>query len=315
MARETVTERMLGYDDSSSSAGEPPPSRGGNGVLIALLALLLAGTLIWALVATFTGDDESAGPDAGITLDELTSDPEALYGSRVVVSGEISGVIGEEDAAITAQTTPATGFVLGEDERVLVVGTQIPQAAALRGDEDLAEGDVVQVTGTVHEFDLAALEEDLGADLADAEFASFDEAPVLMASAVHLVPTTARQQGEQIALTADQLAEAPGQYLAMRLTVRDASVDNADDVLSPRAVELSDDVLVIGAGGPTNVEPGFTGTLTGTLIEASTARLLNTIELPQNADAADLFEEIGIDEQQFGAYEYVLAADRFQPAG
>ena len=317
MARDTFTtepERTSHYGDSPPPRSEPPQGRGGNGALIGVLALLLAGAVIWALIATFSGSENSGGAEAGITLSELTSDPEGLYGSTVVVSGEISDVIGAEDEAITAQTTAATGFVLGDDERVLVVGSQIPQLAALRGEQDLADGDVVQVTGTVREFDIAALEEDLGVDLANDEFSVFDQRPVLMASAVHLVPTSALQQGEQIALTADELTDSPGEYLAMRLTVRDVTVDNAD-VLSPRAVALDDDVLVIGASGPTNMQAGFTGTVTGTLIEASTARLLNTIEMPQNADAADLFEEIGIDEQQFGEYEYVLVANRFQRGG
>ncbi len=280
-----------------------------------MLGLLLVAALAWALIATFD-DEQSAGPEAGITLAELTSDPEGLFGSRVVVSGEISDVVGGEDEAITARATPATGFVLGEvGQSVLVVGTRIPQLAALRGDEDLAEGDVVQVTGTVREFDLAALEEDLGADLADDAFSPFEDRPVLVASAVNLVPTTARQQGEQIVLSADELTDSPAEYLAQRIMVRDFTVGQPDDILSPRAATLDDDVLVVGASGPTNLSPGFTGTVTGTLIEASTARLLDTIDLPQGATSTNLFEEIGIDEQTFGEYDYVLVANGFRPGG
>ncbi len=172
--------------------------------------MLLALALAWALIATFVDDEQSAGPETGITLSRLASDPEALFGSKVVISGEISDVVGQEDDAITAQTTAATGFVLGGDEqRVLVVGSRIPQLAALRADQDLAQGDIVQVTGTVREFDLAALEEDLGADLADDEFGRSDGVPVLVASAVNLVPSTARQQGEQVAVSVDELADSP----------------------------------------------------------------------------------------------------------
>lgn len=303
-------ESALGYGATGGPAdGAPPPRRGGASWVTGLLALLLIGAVAWALIATFA-DEESAGPDAGITLSELTSDPEELIGSTVVVSGEISDVVGEEDEAITARTGATTGFVLGDDEEVLVLGTRIPQLAALRGNENLAEGDVVQVTGTVREFDRPALEEDLGG-FDDEAFSVFGDRPVLMASAVHLVPTTARQQGEQVTIAAAELADAPEEYLGQQLTVRDVRVDQADELLSPRALGFDEEILIVGQNGPTNVEPGFTGTASGTLIEASTARLLNTLNLP---GGADLFAEIGIDEREFGEFEYVLVASEFRPS-
>lgn len=320
MARDTLTRDPArpGFDNGVGRAGPTPPpdKRRGNGATIALLGVLLVGAVAWALVATFWDNNESSGPEAGITLSELTSDPEALFGSRVVVSGEIRDVVGQEDEAITADTGAATGFVLGAgSQAALVLGKQIPQLAALRADQDLAEGDVVQVTGTAREFDIAALEEQLGTDLADDEFSVFENRPVLLASAVNLVPTTARAQGEQLALTADELTDSPQEYLTQRITVRDLTVDEPDDILSPRAVALSQDIVVIGANGPTNLSPGFTGTVSGTLIEASSARLLNSVNLPQGATTADLFEEIGLDEQAFGEYDYALVANKFQAGG
>jgi len=323
MARNTVPRDPVasrGYDGATGAAGssspDPPQKRRGNGGMIALLALLLIGVLIWALIATFAGGEESAGPEAGITLSELSDDPEGLYGSQVVVSGEVSDIVGGDAEAIVPGSGAATGFVLGEgDQSALVVGSGIPQLAALRAEEDIADGDVVQVSGTVREYDLAALEEDLGVDLADDAFDAFDERPVIVARGVNLVPTTARQQGEQLALTADELTDSPQEYLTQRMTVRDFTVDESADVISPRAITLSEDVLVVGASGPTNVAPGFTGTVTGTLIEASTARLLNSVSLPAGATAVNLFAELGIEEQEFAEYDYVLVADRFQPGG
>lgn len=295
---------------------DPPPAgrSGRRGAAAAVVVMLLFGLAGWALVAAFVGD-EVDGPEAGITLTGLAADPEELYGSTVVVSGEISEVLGAGEAT-GAQTASATGFVLGEDEQqVLVVGAEIPQMVALRGDGDVAEGDVVQVTGKVRKFDLAALEEELGSDLVEDDFTPYSDRPVLVASAVNLVPTTARQQGEQVALSADELADSPGEYLGMRLTVRDVSVDDGEQVLSPRAVALDNDVLIVGASGRTNVRPGFRGTVLGTLIEASTARLLNTIKLPQGAEDIALFDELGVDEQQLDSYDYVLVASRISRAG
>jgi len=318
MVRHTVGRDPLttGLQDRRGAPAFPPPEEPrGHGALIAVLGILLVGALAWALIATFA-DEESAGPEAGISLSDLASDPEGLFGSRVVVSGEVSDVVGGEEAALPAGATPGRGFVIGDvGQSVLVVGTRVAQLTALSGDEDLAEGDVVQVTGMVREFDLAALEEDLGADLADDAFAPFEDRPVLVASAVDLVPTTARRQGEQVMLSADELTDSPSEYLAQRITVRDFAVGEPDDILSPRAATLDDDVLIVGGSGPTDLSPGVAGTLTGTLIEASTARMLDTIDLPQGATSTNLFEEIGIDEQAFGEYEYVLVADGFRPGG
>lgn len=293
----------------------PPAGRSGRrGAAAAVVVTLLFGLAGWALVATFVGD-EVDGPEAGITLSEVASDPEGLYGSTIVVSGEISAVLGAQET-IGAQTAAGTGFVLGEDEQqVLVVGAGIPQMAALRGNEDVAEGDVVQVTGRVREFDLAALEEAVGSQLVEDDFTPYSDRPVLVASAVNLIPTTARQQGERIALSADELTDSPAEYLGMQLTVRDVSVADAGEVLSPRAVTLDNDVLVLGARGRTNVQPGFRGTVAGTLIEASTARLLNTIELPRGAEDTALLDELGVDARQLDAYDYVLVASRISRAG
>lgn len=316
MAEGTLGSEQAGdpYDRPGGNGGESP-GEGRSNFVVVLLALLLIGALAWALVATFVEREESAGPEAGITLSELASDGEALIGSTVIVSGEISEVVGPADT-ITPGTTAGTGFVIGEGrDFVLVVGTQIPQIAALRGDEDLAEGDVVQVSGTVHEFDIEALEEDLDADLVDAQFAAFDERPVLMASAVNLVPTTAARQGEDLVLAVGELTDSPADYLAQRITVRGVGVDEADEILSPRAFEIDDDILVVGATGPTDVQAGFDGTVTGTLIEASTARLLNAIDLPSTTPSGDLFEQIGVDEQRFAEYDYVLVATELQGGG
>ncbi len=136
-----------------------------------------------------------------------------------------------------------------------------------------------------------------------------------MASAVDLVPTTARQQGEQTALSADELTDSPGEYLAPRLTVRDVSVDDADDILSPRAVALDDDVLVIGASGPMNAEPGFTGRdghadrgLDGAAAHRDRAPAERGRRGPVRGDRNRRGGE-------FGDYEYVLVAERFQPGG
>ena len=52
--------------------------------------------------------------------------------------------------------------MLGDEDEVLVVGSNLPSVAA---SEDIAEGDVVQVTGTVQAFDEAEFEREIGDDV------------------------------------------------------------------------------------------------------------------------------------------------------
>ncbi len=165
-------------------------------------------------------------------------------------------MLGAEEA-IGAQTASATGFVLGEDEQqLLVVGSEIPQMAALRGNEDVAEGgDVVQVTGNVREFDLAALEEDLGSELVENDFTPYSDRPVLVASAVNLIPTTARQQGEQIVLSAERRrADGFPRRLPREATHRQRRLGRrrrGGPVAAGR--RAGQRVLILGASGGTNV--------------------------------------------------------------
>jgi len=311
MARSTYTRAPApGYPTPPDDEQAPPPRRsGGTGWVVPLLVLTIIGLLAWALVATFD-DEPSAGPEAGVTLGELQSNSEELTGSRVVVSGEIAEIVGEaEEGVIDARTTRPVGFTIGDDQGVLVLGTNMPQLAALAGDEDLASGDVVQVSGTVHDFELGQIEDELGADLADDAFAEFDDRVSIVASEVHLVPTSARQQGEQLQITATNLLDRPQEFLAQRMTVQDVVVEEQDAILSPRGFALGDDILVIGATGPTNVAPGFRGTVSGTLIEASTARLLNTLNLPTERD---MLAELGIAESEVATYDWVLVADQIR---
>lgn len=195
MTRETVSRNRGPEPTDGPHPRQDEPSRkrsARRAAILVVLVMLLFTAAAWALVATFVTDDESGGPEVGMSLDEVTSDPEALYGSTVVVSGEITDVVGDEE--VTARTRGATAFVIGAGgQRLLVVGAQIPQLAALEDDEALAEGDIVQVTGTVRDFDMPALEEDLGTELGHDDFETVDDLPVLLASAVNPIPTSPRQ--------------------------------------------------------------------------------------------------------------------------
>ena len=73
----------------------PVSGSGGPDLLVPILVVAVIGLLVWALYATLS-EEESAGPEAGVTLSELQSDLEYV-GSRVVVSGEITEIVGADE--------------------------------------------------------------------------------------------------------------------------------------------------------------------------------------------------------------------------
>lgn len=142
------------------------------------LALVSALLLAFALSAC---EQETAGPEEGTdiqdiqedtegepapedeTLDEQAfdedaffEDPEPFIGQQVTVSAEVTEVL-----------TPETAFRLTGDD---VGGSPL---LVVRANQQTAveEGQIVQVTGTVREFDRETLESEFGLDLADDEFA------------------------------------------------------------------------------------------------------------------------------------------------
>jgi len=111
------------------------------------VALVIAAVAVWIVLAA---DEDSAGADRGVTLDEVVDEPRAYAGQTATVSGLVS------------ETDVAPGvFTLGEDGRVVVLAQQGVEAPA-----GVSEGDAVQVEGRV---------EMVSAELADAEEFAFDE--------------------------------------------------------------------------------------------------------------------------------------------
>ncbi|MDP9374472.1 MAG: hypothetical protein M3Q65_18885, partial [Chloroflexota bacterium] len=96
-----------------------------------------------------------------VALDAIVADPGEFYGRRVTVSGRVNRVIGPN------------AFLLNDG--VLVAGTaeRVPSAS-------LRAGDVVQVTGLLRQFDPAAFERAIGADLEDSLLAAWRGRPAIL---------------------------------------------------------------------------------------------------------------------------------------
>lgn len=155
---------------------EPTAARGGRGrgggraaAIVGILVILVA---VWIVLAAF---DDSAGPQQGVTLEQVTDEPDELEGRSVTVSGELAEFV-----------VPGRAFPLGEGFRdtVLVIpasGTQVPP---------LEEDDVLQVTGVVHaRFEPAELDDETDLAVEDEIFDPFDGRPVIVATSITEIPT------------------------------------------------------------------------------------------------------------------------------
>lgn len=159
------------------------------------VALLVAAPLL--LVAC---ENDSAGPDAGVTVSDL----EELQGRVDVLEEEIAtlegedGAAGEEEPELVGQTVTvsgevtrtvdANGFVISgaEGEGLETLGPEIGEGILVvsANDPGVSEGDVVQVVGTVQQFVVSDFEEDLGTELDDDLYADFEDQVALMARSI-----------------------------------------------------------------------------------------------------------------------------------
>lgn len=104
-------------------------------------------------------------------VEDIANSPEAFVGKQVTVEASVGEFVGEN------------AFILYDDEligvggRVLVVGWHEGMLGNLVSQEGMAK-----VTGTVRDFDLVVLENDLGYDLGDENlFADYEDLPVIVA--------------------------------------------------------------------------------------------------------------------------------------
>jgi hypothetical protein len=145
------------------------PSRLGY-IAFAALVLAAVAVLAWILLSALGPDV----PEEGVTVEDVVARPDALAGERVTVPGEIANFV-----------VPGEAFPLGEglEQAVLVLpaeGTRVPTTS---------EDEVVQVTGTVRSFDLGELSNETAVNLGQGAFDAFDDRPVIVATAIDVIPT------------------------------------------------------------------------------------------------------------------------------
>lgn len=157
-----------------------PAGRGGGSKWLWIALGIIALVILAIVLIQLFNAEESAGPEAGATISEISQAPDEYIGQTVTVSGEVAEVIGPQTFSIGAQDEAGGGTLL-------VVGAQ-PLAEIVAEDEEIAAEDVVGVSGTVREFDIPAIEEEIGADLDDAALAEFEGNPAIVANNVDPTP-------------------------------------------------------------------------------------------------------------------------------
>lgn len=130
-----------------------------------------ASLLVAAAIPLAACSDGSAGPEAGpatvqdVNTDSIGVDP--FLGNTVTVSGEVTSIISPKAFRISGDDWG------GEPLRVINAGNAV-----------VTEGSVVQVTGTVREFEETAIEQEYKLTLDDNLFDDWSDDHVVVASKV-----------------------------------------------------------------------------------------------------------------------------------
>ena len=218
--------------------------------LAALLALSLTGPATLAAQVVPPADSPAGQAQPGAptsaqvtTIDRITDNPSAFFGQSVSVVGEVDDVLGER--AFTVEDND-----LLFDEEVLVVSRS---ALTGRGgqplDVDTLDDELLRVRGTVHQFNLAAFEQQLGVDLDDSRFADWGGRPAIIPeSIVRWSPATALPYpvvppGSLNApsdATIDDILDNPDAYYGEQVMVG----GEVDETLGPRSFTLEDSDLL-----------------------------------------------------------------------
>ncbi len=215
----------------------------GEVVLLVVLTVALFPTLRGVFQGVFD-EDQSAGPEFGVTLSEVVDHPEPMWGAAVTISARVDEVIDPRTMLIGNDK-----FVVGD--RLLVVGASELVSLLEQPTSLIAVGAVAQVTGVVRPFDIAALETETGADLDEAALVIYDRRSVLVAESITLNPHVPLRQGDpemgasagyDDGVTIMELRRDPERYLGQSVVIS----GEVEHVFGPYAFWVRDvGILVI----------------------------------------------------------------------
>ncbi|MDP8922026.1 MAG: hypothetical protein M3O34_04020 [Chloroflexota bacterium] len=212
--------------------------------------LVLAALAALAALSALPGPPVAAAAQAEqrVRLDQITDNPATFYGVPVAVAGEVDMVLSPRVFSIEDDD------VLFDDDILVITREPLPPVAGRWGDAEVLEDDIVLVFGTVRPLDLAAIEQEIGADLDDDLFVYWTGTSAIVASAVVLTP---RKPGPLDASVED-VVEDPAEFYGLSLALR----GEVEDILGERAFVLEQDdaeLLVVTARPVALLDPRLAG--------------------------------------------------------
>ena len=194
---------------------------------------------------------EPAVADANVTVADITGDTAAYLGKRVVVRGDVEAVIGANAFSIDEDALLDGGI----DNDLLVVSMQegLPLINEALGDAN------VTVLGTVRNFDLVAVEEELGYDLQDDLYTDWAGRPAVVASSIQAARGPMAEAGDQAGAVAPPTGAAEPLQWEANPSVADIAEDPAaydgrivavqgevEEVIGANAFSIDEDALLDG---------------------------------------------------------------------
>ena len=247
------------------------PSGAGFGIFMAIALIVIIGLILWALFAD--GDAEQT-TNVAVSVDDITDNPDRYIGQTVTVGGEVNRMLGTNALVLEDDD------FIGDDEVLVVGANQLPAGQA---------NEVVLVTGTVSNFNMADAESQLGIDLDNNLFTDWDGRPAIVARSIDVTPLTA---GAAQAVQLEAITESPGRFQGQLVS----TWGSIDRVIGPRSIVLDnsefiteDEVLVVGTqqiSNFTNVQGD------GSALNDAPALVTGTV---RTFRVADIETEIGVD--------------------
>lgn len=165
---------------------------------------------------------ESGGQAVGVSVADVTDNPSEFYGTDATLSGAVTEVVGPNAVAIGG------GELIG-GEQVLILGAQqldqivegLPEGEPF----EVQQQDLVQASGTLQEFNLEEVGNQVGYELDDNLFGDWEGETVLVADSFILTPqqggdATTMEQG--VNATLPLITDSPEEFYGQTVTVSGA---------------------------------------------------------------------------------------------
>jgi hypothetical protein len=208
------------------------------GGILALLILVGVALLVLWLLDERREEGQGIVPgDQPNTVSEVLANPAVFYGENVIVSGSVVEIVGPMAFVITDPQWA------GGEAELLVIAPPPPAIAQGTLEEDLYAEDVVQVTGVLHQYEPATIQQEIGADAPLQGLEEYQGRPVLVGEISALTPRMVTGEGGQVSV--DDVLSNPSDYYDDRVTVS----SGVSEVISEQAFVLEGGLLVIDASG------------------------------------------------------------------